>query len=218
MEKEEKTFDELFEEFEKIAMAVVPNFAINANNEGAYRKLVLYFSKNPQFEQEILPGTNEKGSLDKAIYLAGDTGSGKSLILGRVMKIFTGLFQTNSYQIHKYAKIMRDYESKGSEILDLFGPKVTSFGGIQRQETIEAYIDDFLFTGSEINRFGNKIYLADQFIDLRYDAFVQYGKKTHFSSNKYPDEFLSYLDQRSISRLSEMCNFIELTGDDWRRK
>jgi len=210
--------DEQFNQFKKIASEQEPNFVINEKNEDVYRKLVLYLSKNPKFEQEILPGTGIKGSLDKAIYLAGSTGTGKTLILGSVMKIFAKMNQISTYQIHKYAKIMRDYDSHGSKVLDSFGPIETSSGGIYRVETIEAYIDDFLFTGSEINRFGNRIYLADQFIDLRYDAFIKHGKKTHFSSNIYPNQVSEFLDERSISRLSEMCNFIELTGDDWRRK
>jgi predicted ATPase len=209
---------DLLMEFKEIALKHESNFVINETNEKAYRLLLLYFMNDPRFEQEVLPNTGKKGSLKKGIYLVGDTGSGKSFMLKDVIKSLTTKYRMNSYQIHKYSKIMRDYECEGSKILESFGPIKTSFGGIIREETKVIYIDDFLSTGSEINRFGNTINFADQLIDLRYDAFEQDGKKTHFSANFYPQKMSEFLDERSTSRLSQMCNFIELTGEDWRRK
>ena len=122
----------------------------------------------------------------------------------------------NSFQIFQYSAIKLDYEKEGSKILTQLGYLVSNTGGIRRNNTKTVLIDDFLSNGSTATHYGSKIELADQLIDYRYEVFKKSDKLSHFTTNFYPNKLSGLLDQRSISRLREMCNFIVLEDVDWR--
>jgi DNA replication protein DnaC len=53
---------------------------------------------------------------------------------------------------------------------------------------------------------------------MRYLVYTKCRKLTHFTSNIYPAEIENLYGTRAASRLAEMCNIIELTGIDFRKK
>lgn len=201
---------------EEIAKSYEPNFDLTDTNKIIFRLLLLYFSGNPDFDSELMKITGVQGSRNKGLLLFGSVGSGKSLILFKVFRRYvTNILKQNTYQALEYIDIL-DNAMVDPQYLSGFGfQKPTATG---RDLTWTVLIDDFLSTNSSINYYGNKIEVADTLIMNRYQAYDRVRKLTHITTNFEPAQMKEFLDQRTISRLSEMCNVIELTGDDWRRK
>lgn len=203
---------------QQLALQNEPGFRFTEQNKPIYKLLLQYFTGNPDFEKQPLPGSEVKGSLNKGILLIGPVGSGKTFAMSTVFKIYTSKYlRSNSYQIYKYSNMKHEYGLNGLEALSEFGQIASSSGGIQRNDTKVVLVDDFLSNGTFVSYFGNKIEFADELIDSRYEAFRQSRKLTHFTTNTYADKMKEVLDERSISRLLEMCNIIEFVDKDWRR-
>ncbi len=202
---------------QKIALQNEAKFEFTKKNKPFYELLFLSFTGNPKFEKLKMPGSDILGSLNKGNLIFGPVGCGKSFALETVFKTYTADYlNVNSFRIFQYSTIKLDYQKEGAIILDQFGNSISNSGGIKRNETKTILIDDFLKNGSTVAHFNNKIELAEELINLRYEAYKRSGKLTHFTTNLYPKELSEILDYRSISRLQEMCNFIVLEDVDWR--
>jgi hypothetical protein len=78
------------------------------------------------------------------------------------------------------------------------------------------YLDDL---GTEEVRkmdFGQVSAPIVEFLEKRYELFSSNRLKTHMTSNIDESEIQLRYGTRILSRLSSMCNFILLDGDDWR--
>ena len=203
---------------QQIALQNEPDFQFTEHNKPAYKLLLQYFTGNPEFEKHAMSGLGLKGSLNKGLLLIGPVGSGKTFSLSTILKIYTSKYlRSNSYQVHKYSNMKHEYGLNGLETLSEFGQIVSNSGGIHRNDTKVILVDDFLSNGTIVSYIGNKIEFADELIDSRYEAFKHSRKLTHFTTNIYADKMREVLDERSISRLLEMCNVIEFADQDWRR-
>ncbi len=202
----------------QLALQNESRFKFTENNKPIYKLLLQYFTGNPEFEKQSMSGSEMSGSLNKGLLLIGSVGSGKTFAMSTVFKIYTSQYlRSNSYQIYKYGNMKHDYGLNGMEALSEFGKIESSTGGIQRNDTKVVLVDDFLSNGTTVSYYGNKIEFADELIDSRYEAFKQSRKLTHFTTNVYANKMKEVLDERSISRLLEMCNIIEFADNDWRR-
>ncbi len=194
------------------------NFVFNQNNKIIYKILLKYFTGDKSFELMNFPVMIQKGSLKKGIFLAGNVGSGKSLIIKNIFKDYTqNRLYLNSYNIFDYRDIKLEYEQYGAAALEKFTNKISNSGGIRRNQTQVILIDDFLATGAEVVYYGNKINLADELVQIRYEVYKRSGRLTHFTTNIFPAQMQEFLDERSLSRLSEMCNAIVFKDKDWRK-
>ena len=145
-------------------------------------------------------------------------GSGKTFLLGKVFKEYTSqILHTNSFQVHDYYNIIRDYELEGAVALKKYGHFKENQNGYQKDHTRTVLIDDFLSTKSTASYYGNKTDIADLLVSFRYEAYQRSRKLTHFTMNLYPGELQDILDERSVSRLQEMCNIIPFEDCDWRK-
>ncbi len=203
----------------KIALQNEANFEFTENNKRIYELLFQYFTGNPEFEKQRMPGSDLLGSLDKGILIFGPVGCGKSFVLKNIFKTHTSKhLNINSFQIFQYSEVKLGYETNGASVLAPLGNLISGLGGIRRNDTKTVLIDDFLSNGSTATHFGSQIEFADELINIRYEAYKHSRKLTHFTTNLYPKKLSEILDYRSISRLREMCNFIVLEDKDWRVK
>lgn len=172
------------------------------------RTLLLYFSNSKDFEKITTSEDSilrTKPDLTKGIYLCGNVGSGKSLIL----KIF--------------AKIMSRYNlGFGFIPCDIIADRCRIDGSevVRKYVTIQSdgndyagvYCFDDLGQENKVKYFGNSIDVMQDIIIKRYRNFVDFGYKTHFTSNLRLSELSVIYDDRAESRISEMCNVIVLGG------
>lgn len=150
---------------------------------------------------------NEGLDLDKGIYLYGEFGCGKTVLMASIRKLLATYFpfNPNGFLSVSLEKIIEHYKSEGN---------VLKFGYSINDNPINICIDEF---GKKMDE---KIYgtSADTVIHtlfmIRYELF-QRGKLTHVTSNFAPDK----LDIEPIikDRMAEMFNFIKIGGESFRK-
>lgn len=185
-------------------------FIIDDENKDVLRALILYFSSQPQFNELsgdfIYPGTTL--SLDKGLMLIGNTGSGKSVFL----KIFSDMLIPSQYfTMHYCDEIMHDYKSLGHESLNKYYLPMYKYPTYHTLERTQAF-DDLGFE-NKIKYFGNNVDCMMEIIMRKSRLFVDYGTRSHFTSNMLLKEIGQFYDLRTESRLYEMCNILILGGE-----
>lgn len=183
-------------------------FVLDKSNEKVVKLLWDYFFNPVKFDNE-----NEEYSSAKGILLFGAPGSGKTELL----YIFNALCK-------KHEKF--HYSNRGKV---MYGFGSTSFWNLLRMyeenkhpniETSEHWFYDELGLDScrAYKSYGNSVDIDTRVLQLRYKVF-RAGVITHFTTNlnlsMIENEETGY-DQRTRSRLKEMCNFIPFTGNDRR--
>ena len=81
-------------------------------------------------------------------------------------------------------------------------------------EDHEMWLDDLGFEPTECNSYGTKFIPMQDLIFNRHKLFPL--RKTRFTTNYTPDQLETKYGKAIISRLTEMCNFIVVTGEDRR--
>lgn len=190
-----------------------PRFAIDEENRFAYENFIKWMHADPTM-QALDPLTGEviAGDLKRGVYLAGNTGSGKSWCLD-IMQVYAKIW---GFEIHlsgdKYPRplywathrsddICHEYATTGEahslKILPILG--VHDFG----QEPRET-----LYMGNRQNVLGQIIEARGD----RSDLITLITSNLRISS----DLLRSSYGDRVQSRLIEMCNYLEIKGKDRR--
>lgn len=189
-----------------------PKFRIDNENTFAYTNLLRWIHNDPDM-QAIDPETKKstKGRLSAGIYVAGNSGTGKSwaldiastYALAAGIKIHIGDSTRNLFWRNlRSDDIVNEYTHTGS----LERIKRLSILGIQ----------DLGVEPKEANYMGNRINPLKTILEHRGDYT---DKLTIISSNiqiNHPDLIDRYGD-RVASRLLEMCNYFEIKGTDRRK-
>lgn len=185
---------ELFDRFTQLAAAQPEGYTIDKSNAEVIEALCYYFSNVPY----------GKFNLNKGIFLAGNTGSGKTMM----MRLFSQVVPFGFYYVDNICdNVRRD----GQEPLDK----------IKNRSFDELCFDDF---GSEgkITHYGSNYNVMYDIVVRRCQDFVHHKTKTHFTSNMTMQNIRELYDLRIESRLHEMCNIVVLGGKldykDWRKK
>jgi len=184
-----------------IMLEYEPNFDLTEELSQIYRDLLLYF----------LGSNQSKYDLSKGLYIYGDPGCGKSLMLQYVFKRFTSYIGVNSYRIAQSVDICRDMQNNG--LLS-----VSNYVLSHNNKPYVLYVDDFGAGNLKINYFGTPVDVFSELIVNRYPYFVRDGTLTHFSSNVKPSDFITVFDDRIASRMAEMVNMVYVPKYDYRRK
>lgn len=190
-------------------------FEVNENNAFVYNNCLNWLlgakfkCLNPNNPDEQIDG-----NINKGLYIAGPCGTGKSVLL-RILAALSN-YMNIEYEADR-RKIKLVWANKRAD--DICN-NVTSGGidSIIRLQNIDVLnIDDIGSGQSEQVYMGNRINAIRLILEARGDS---YGKMTLLTSN-YPMTHGVIKEEygiRVVSRLSEMCNYFELTGEDWRKK
>ena len=191
-----------------------PKFRIDEDNRFAYENFIKWL-RGDSTMQALNPTTGEvvQGDLTRGIYIAGNTGSGKSWCLEIMQEYAQVLRLPIEFAGEEDAKPLIWNACRADEICREWAES----GDIQkfRARPILA-IQDFGQEPQETLYMGNRLNVLRQLIEYRGD---QDGQLTLITSNlKLSGKKLEerYSD-RVQSRLFEMCNYFEIKGADRRK-
>lgn len=193
-------------EFQQFIKKHFPDYIIDEKNHSVIILLGQWANRNTDFENPA-----EGRYLDKGLFLSGTIGTGKTELmrmLNYYLKYLSSLYAYNRSIVWKFAEA---FKSKGHEC----------FIG---HEIYNRYYDELALTDDKtgfpiienVNNYGDKILIGERLIMMRYNSFKERGFQSHFSTNCPPTKIREIYGDRAFSRLTEMCNFIALTGDDRR--
>ena len=187
-------------------------FKLDKNNQTVFELLCLYFAYDPKFVPTALAMGVQGPSLDKGILLAGNFGVGKTWL----MQLFARN-QLQVFAVHNAKSIADLFERDGSESQGQFiDPPKLPVNDAQNfyHKVIGLCIDD-MGTEREKNHYGNKKSVVGDLIELRY-AKGAAGHLFHITTNLNAAQITEAYGGRVSSRLREIMNIIQLTGNDRR--
>lgn len=193
-----------------IGRAVCPGFVLDADNRWVFENLIRWVHGDAAFEC-LDPDTRQvrRGNLNAGIYLAGNTGTGKTLAL-EVLDRYTTIDN-----VHLYADgtpVRLHWTARGtSDVCDAY--QATGDLTPWTDRTVAAF-NDLGAEPTQSIHMGNRVDVMRTIIERRADLR---SRVTLLTSN-YPLSALSTIyGDRVQSRLYEMCNYFELRGQDRRR-
>lgn len=190
-----------------------PRFVIDDENRFAYEQMIKWCHADPDMKS-IDPATRMPmpGDVNKGLYIAGNTGTGKSWAL----EIIRAYCLVNRFAIRYAANkdsVLGWRNIRVDEICDTF----TRNGVMQQFKTAQCIgIQDLGAEPEESVYMGNRQNVLRQLIEYRGDRS---DVMTLFTSNLPINHksLVSRYGDRVASRLSEMCNYLEMTGKDRRK-
>jgi hypothetical protein len=204
--------DDLLAEAEAVGMFRSPRFVIDAPLRFAYENIAKWVVGDPTMKC-VNPRTMhvEAGDLTKGVYLAGRTGCGKTWAL----EIFAFLAKEHGFKYTAYREEQRmvmedyradeitaDYMKEGDDSVFTDGVKVL-------------VVNDLGTEPCEVMYMGNRVDVMRQILEKRAD---NPARITLITSNipMQGDALRKRYGDRVASRLVQMCNYIEIKGDDKR--
>lgn len=192
-------------------------FIINEKNQWVIKNLIRWAHADPEMEamdpkkREVIPG-----NLTKGIYLAGPTGTGKTIL----MRILSQYLNIDNATFYRYDSRM----TEPSRRLLTFQNVSTNRATMYYSENGELYhylqepticFQDLGVEQPETMYMGTRTKVMRMIIQERGDAR---GLITHFTSNNAiaDKDNLTMYEERGVSRLKKMCNYFELRGQDLR--
>lgn len=213
-EKErEWSLSQAMSDIEEIGRMRSPAFVIDAYNRDAYENALKWLHSNDSMScTDIDSGDRIKGNLNAGLFVCGNTGSGKSWLLDI---------------ISVYARAAGFRIKSGHDVVPL------AWNNVRTDSVCDQYAD-----GKPLSRFklapiagfqdlgtepAETLYMGTRTEVMRaiLEARADDGSLiTLISSNLRPgsDRFIKRYGDRIDSRIRSMCNYIELTGPDRRRR
>lgn len=190
-----------------------PRFVIDEENRFAYENFVKWCHADPSMRAiDPVSGEIVRGDIFRGIYIAGNTGTGKSWCL-ELLQVYAKLwgFQVQfskggtrqlSWSITRADEICEHYQSKG-EIASFKQAKILGIQDLGQEPPETLYM-------------GNRQNVLGQLLEYRGDVSDQLTLIT--SNLKLSGEKLNAIyGDRVQSRLTEMCNYFEIKGKDRRK-
>lgn len=189
-----------------------PKFKIDEENNFTYENMIRWVHGDPEMKclnpdtKEIIPGR-----LNAGIYIAGNTGSGKSWVL-EIMAAYSLIDNVQvtigNIQRHLYWGNIRT---------DAICDEYTADGSFERFKKMNIIgIQDLGAEPAESMYMGNRVNVMRQILEYRGD---QTDQITLITSNLPMNHkrFIELYEDRVSSRLNEMCNYFEIKGQDRRK-
>lgn len=191
-----------------------PKFRIDDENRFAYTNFIKWLHADPTM-QALNPTTGKvvQGDLKRGIYIAGNTGSGKSWCLEIMREYARAIGFTIKFQNEESGRPLLWSICRADEICREWAES----GDIQKYKTRPILaVQDFGQEEQETLYMGNRMNVLEQVLGYRGD---QDGQLTLITSNLKPsNELLRELyGDKAQSRLFEMCNYFEIKGADRRK-
>jgi len=189
------------EEINRIGKEFVPSFKLSEQDAKYYTTLVQYFTSGSP----------------KGIYIAGEVGTGKTLSIKIMQRMF------GNFSIVSSRHLVREFlQSKvnGMDILDSYGRN--SFqkdvnGNRNIKKPIHICIDDLGLDDVNSKLYGNQVNIFMEILLDRYECWIDYGMKTLITTNAPPKIMEECYGTRVRERLREMCEYITITGESKRK-
>ena len=195
-----------------IGRKYTPDFQVDDDNKFVYNHLTAWILGSPALRSlDPMTGKERAGNVKQGIYICGNTGSGKSLLM-QVMLDFAKQNEIK-YGIKDYLFDFAWWQVKADKICDYYSRNGDLYDF--EQEYILC-IDDLGCESNESVYMGNRINVLRQLLEYRLD---EPDKITIITSNlpiKSP-QFAQKYGDRVVSRLQQ-CNYYELKGNDRRVK
>lgn len=187
-------------------------FIIDDENRFTYENLIRWVHCDPAMKcldietKQVIPGNLKKG-----IYIAGNTGTGKSWIL-EIMSAYAMVYNFK-IQIGETKRCLYWNNIRTDTICDEY----VSDGSFERFKKMKIIgIQDLGAEPEESIYMGNRMNVLRKTLEYRGDFT---DKLTLITSN-FPFNHKFFIDRygdRVSSRLNEMCNYFELKGKDRRK-
>lgn len=192
-----------------------PRFEIDEENRFAYANFIRWCHCDPAMNA-IDPATGKpvKGDLRRGIYIAGNTGTGKSWCLD-IMQMYCILWGFKiAFPYEQTDDVLSWAGVRADAICDAYTEKGTF---AQFKERPVLAIQDFGSEPRESLFMGNRVDVMRQLIEYRGDKADQL---TLITSNLKlgGQKLLDRYGDRVASRLHEMCNYFEIRGKDRRKQ
>jgi DNA replication protein DnaC len=169
-------------------------------------KRVFYYAIQDQTQCAELSLTMNKG-----LIIAGNTGAGKTVLfrawdecrkIGAISRYF------DSFIFHTTRDIAFAYEKEGAKALGKWTEDSIRWNGTT-MIPVHCLFDD-LGCEDAVMHFGNRKETMESIICERYDKWVKFGVKSHFTTNLDRRQIADKYGERALSRLIEMCNWVYL--------
>ena len=197
--------------FSHIGKQMCPSFVVDDENRWCYEQLIKWLHADDTMQAlDPVTGATVPGRLTKGIYLAGNTGSGKSLALA-IMSIYRRVDNIMLYVNEE--KVCLSYKPiRVDEICDAYAKT----GDITKYKRMAILcVQDFGSEPTDTQYMGNRINVMQQILEYRGDRqdLVTLISTNYSLSNP---KIVQMYGSRVVSRLKEMCNYIVLKGADRR--
>ena len=192
-------------------------FHFTEERKPVIRDLTAYFFELPAYDQKTETGyvaINHHLDLKKGIFLYGPTGTGKSFLMRAFqLAVKSARFEPRRFKITKMPELHSDLKQ-----------------GVRKMQSIRLFyqdprcLDDIGFNSERIKVYGNEVDVLQDILLNRYSRYTRSKELTHVTSNLeiQSSEHLAgldqSLDQRVVSRMSEMFNVVLLDGPDYRKQ
>lgn len=206
---EDWSMDTMLKAVKTIGLSYDSRFVLDKDNTSVYMNLIYWMMNDSRMEAiDPLTGKKIQGRLNKGIYLAGNTGSGKTV----AMHILRKLYALNCYKSFEDKPLVWN-ERRADEITDYF----SSNGQMDDFKRVPLLsIQDLGCEPQETVYMGNRVRVLQNLIEYRGDRrdFV-----TMVTSNipMGHDDLRNRYGERATSRMMEMMNYLTLTGQDRRK-
>lgn len=184
------------------AKELQPGFELDENMKPAFERLVLYFTNSPLFEEKGF------GSLKKGLFVLGNIGTGKTLL----MRAFQSNPKTR-FRFISCSELVGKFQIDGMEGVERYFGRPNQFDA---DFGIATSFDDLGAENPNANYMGNRTNVMEEIILSRYQN-SQPHYYSHFTTNLSGEEIEKIYGARVRSRLREMCNTIILPGSDRRK-
>ncbi|WP_294891820.1 hypothetical protein [Sulfuricurvum sp. MLSB] len=184
----------------QIGLSFEPKFELTSEQEDVYIELIKYIHGDPGFN----------GTLEKGLLLIGPSGTGKTLAM-KIIQAYRMIDDTfylkdgkpyrMNFDIYHVNDIVSRFIEDGFDGIDLYCRRYV------------ACFDDIGTEIEQVKHYGNKLDVMSHIFAERY----AHGLLT-FGTSNFPVSVLEEkYDDRTISRMYALFNFVIMKGKDFRR-
>ena len=185
---------------DRIGKGIDPRFILTDSVKEVYKQLIQFFHADPKFN----------GDLDKGFILMGPTGTGKTLameIMSKYRTIDDTKFIINN-RLYRMNYNIIDVNRLVNQFMD------NSFDGIQIYcNRYLICLDDIGTEIEQVKHYGNTLDVVSHILAERYAKRLMTFGTTNFPLKVLEQKY----DDRVISRMYALFNFIEMRDKDFRK-
>jgi len=184
----------------QIGLSFEPRFSLTSEQEDVYIQLIKYIHGDTEF----------KGTLEKGLLLIGPSGTGKTLAM-KIIQAYRMIDETfylkdgkpyrMNFDIYHVNDVISRFIDNGFDGIDLYCRRYV------------ACFDDIGTEIEQVKYYGNKLDVMSHIFAERYAHQLLTLGTSNFPVTVLEEKY----DDRTISRMYSLFNFIIMKGKDYRR-